>query len=493
MIFDERGNLIDKEKVQFSPYFSECEGYAEQYAEVYWDSFCAASKGLRARNEGLWQNIIGVAVTTMRDVGICLDENMQPLRPCIMWLDRREAKCKKMLPFKSRFLFSLSGMRETVEKNMRDCRLNWIQENEPEIWARTKKFVLYSAYINYLLTGELKDSVASTIGHIPLDYKKKKWMKRNHLQRACFGKLTDDMLYPIVEAGEILGHITRAAAESTGIPAGLPVIAAGSDKGCETIGTGTTALDVASLSFGTTSTLQLTTDHYVEPYPFLPAYPSVYPGRYNPEIIVYRGYWMVTWFINEFLKRDEQDSSTPEHDLDEAMSKIPPCCDGLYAEPFWSPTLKRPEAKGALIGFNETHTKIHIYRALLEGIDFALLDGLKGLEAKTGVKVKRLMVSGGGAQSDVVCQMTADLFGIPVVRCSTFETSGLGAAICAFVGLKCFAGYDEAIAAMVHHQQTFEPDPQRHEIYRHFYETVYAPSYRTIKPLFHRIEKFRRG
>ena len=126
-------------------------------------------------------------------------------------------------------------------------------------------------------------------------------MNKKHLQRACFGNMPDSMLYELVEAGDVLGYVTAAASKATGIPQGLPVIAAGSDKGCETIGVGAVTPDIASLSFGTTSTLQLTTDKYVEPYPFLPAYPAVYPAKFNSEIMVYRGYWMVTWFIKEFI------------------------------------------------------------------------------------------------------------------------------------------------------------------------------------------------
>ena len=82
-----------------------------------------------------------------------------------------------------------------------------------------------------------------------------------------------------------------------------------------------------------------------------------------------------------------------------------------------------PVAKGAVIGFSDVHTRIHIYRAIIEGINFALMDGLKLLEKQSGHKFLEIYVGGGGAQSDEICQITADMFGLPVIRTQTFEVS----------------------------------------------------------------------
>ena len=104
-----------------------------------------------------------------------------------------------------------------------------------------------------------------------------------------------------------------------------------------------------------------------------------------------------------------------------------------------------PEAKGAIIGFGDVHTRAHIYRAIIEGINYALIEGLEHIEKKSKVKVNTLMVSGGGSQSNAICQITADMFNKPVVRGQTYETSGLGAAINGFMGLKLFSSYQEAV------------------------------------------------
>src|SRR5690606_4807826 len=107
---------------------------------------------------------------------------------------------------------------------------NWIKEYEPEIWQKTKKYLMFSGYINYLLTGNMVDSIANMIGHIPFDYKKKEWMSPKSLTYFAF-VIEREKLCDLVEPGTIIGNITKEASKETGIPEGLPVVAAGSDKG----------------------------------------------------------------------------------------------------------------------------------------------------------------------------------------------------------------------------------------------------------------------
>ena len=243
----------------------------------------------------------------------------------------------------------------------------------------------------------------------------------------------------LVDAGGQLGTVSADAARDSGILEGMPVIAAGSDKGCETLGVGCVDETSISLSFGTTATAQTTSRRYYETIPFMPPYPASVKGSYNPEIAVFRGYWMVSWFKKEFAEREAIEAKErgvpPEVVLDEHLEDIPPGSQGLMLQPYWGPGLKMPEAKGSVIGFGDVHTRAHIYRAIIEGIGYALLEGVEHIEHRSGQHVARVMVSGGGSQSNVICQITADLFDRPVVRSETYETSGLGAAINGFVGL----------------------------------------------------------
>ena len=110
---------------------------------------------------------------------------------------------------------------------------------------------------------------------------------------------------------------------------------------------------------------------------------------------------------------------------------------GLVLQPYWSPGVRvpGPEAKGAVIGWGDVHTRAHLYRAIIEGLAYALREGAERTTKRTGVPITELRVSGGGSQSPAAIQLTADIFGLPTSRPHTHETSGLGAAIDAAVGL----------------------------------------------------------
>jgi sugar (pentulose or hexulose) kinase len=317
-----------------------------------------------------------------------------------------------------------------------------------------------------------------------------KWSEKGALSSRLFpierAKLPD-----IVMPGEILGEINRRAAGLTGIREGVPVIACGSDKGCETIGMGVLSDEMASLSFGTTATVQTTSKRYFEPLKFMPSYPAPIPGHYNPEVEIFRGFWMITWFKKEFAYKEVLDAEArgivPEVVLNDLLAKAPAGCMGLVVQPFWAPGLKNPSAKGAMIGFGDVHEKAHIYRGVIEGLGYALLDGLGKMERQGGFKARRVTVSGGASQSDEICQISSDIFNLPLVRGKTYETSGLGAAIVTSVGLGIHGSFESAINKMVTYDRVFNPDPKNVAIYEKLYNRVYRKIYRSLEPLYKEI------
>ena len=290
-----------------------------------------------------------------------------------------------------------------------------------------------------------------------------------------------------------LGEITSEASQATGIPEGLPLIAAAADKACEVIGAGCLDPAIGCIGYGTTATIAATHQRYMEPIPLIPPYPSAVPGAYCLEIQVYRGYWMVSWFKQEFGLPEqllgESRGVEAEVLFDDLVRQVPPGSMGLTLQPYWSPGLKvpGPEAKGAIIGFGDVHTRAHLYRAILEGLAYALREGKERIDRRTHLPIRELRVSGGGSQSDAAMQLTADVFGLPTARPHLYETSGLGAAIDAAVGLGMHADFQTAVAAMTRVKQVFEPDYNHHAIYDDLFRRVYKPMYKRLKPLYEQI------
>jgi sugar (pentulose or hexulose) kinase len=250
-----------------------------------------------------------------------------------------------------------------------------------------------------------------------------------------------------------------------GIPEGLPVIAGAADKACEVLGAGCLTPESACLSYGTAATINTCTPRYLEATRFIPPYPAALPGRYNTEIQITRGFWMVNWFKEQFGLHEEQPparaASPPRPCSTNWSMPCRPARMGLMLQPYWNPGIKLPgpEAKGAVIGFGEVHTRAHLYRAILEGLAYALREGKERIERRGGTRIERVRVSGGGSQSDAAMQITADVFNLPTERPHLYETSGLGAAMIAAVGLGLHPDFDTAVREMTRVGQTFQPDP----------------------------------
>jgi sugar (pentulose or hexulose) kinase len=164
---------------------------------------------------------------------------------------------------------------------------------------------------------------------------------------------------------------------------------------------------------------------------------------------------------------------------------------GLTLQPYWTPGVRipGPEARGAVIGFTADHTRAHVYRAILEGLAYALRDGLERTARRTGIQPTSLRIAGGGSQSAAAMQLTADVFGLPVARGRTHEASGLGAAMDAAVGLGIHRDIPSAVAAMVHVGEVRDPNPADQARYDELYRRVYRRMYDRLQPLYVEIRR----
>ncbi|RLB12971.1 MAG: carbohydrate kinase [Deltaproteobacteria bacterium] len=494
LVFDLEGRLVAQQQVMFTPYFSREPGWAEQDPEVFWQSLCEACQGLWHDHKVERKRIAGVSLTTQRATVINVDSAGKPLRPAMLWLDQRKTYGLPPLGGLWGLVFRVLGLTKTIEYFQVEAEANWIRVNEPEVWEKTYKYLLLSGYLTYRLTGAFVDSSGCCVGYLPFDYKHLCWAPEWDWKWRAL-PMDRDLLPDLVSPARKLGTITTVAEDETGIPAGLPLIAAAADKACEVLGSGSLAPSIGCLSYGTTATINVTHKKYLEAIPLLPAYPSALPDYHTMEVQIYRGYWMVNWFKEEFGHPEIQEAAIrgieAEALFDRLVQHIPPGSMGLILQPYWSPGLKLPgpEAKGAVIGFGDVHTRGHLYRSILEGIAFALREGKERIEKKTRIPITELRVSGGGSRSMAAMQATADIFGLKTSRPSIYETSGLGAAIDCAVGLGLHTDFESAVKSMTHMGDIFEPDPDVHRIYHALYRDVYRKMYKILRPLYRRIRE----
>lgn len=494
LLFDKEGQLLARSQVRFSPVYHGSEpGQAEQSADYYWDCLAKAVQGLWAEGHQA-AHVVGVSLTTQRGTVVPVDKEGCALRPAITWLDQREAQRYPALPVYWQTLFQTIGAGSAVKHLCRQAEANWLAENEPETHRTMHKFLLLSGYLTHRLVGKFCDSVAAQVGYLPFDFKKQDWVASWDWKWRALA-LKREHLPELVPAGKILGHITAEAAKQTGIPEGLPLFSAGADKACEVLGSGCLEPQLGALSFGTTATINTVLRRYVEVTRFLPPYPAPVPGHYCTEVQTLRGFWMVNWFREQFAAEDvaiaAAEGCAVESIFERHLETTPVGNLGLMLQPYWSPGIRNPgrEAKGALIGFGDVHGRSHVYRAIIEGLLYALRDSGERVQKRTGHRLTRLRVSGGGAQSDGVVKIAADIFGLPVDRPHTTETSGLGAAICAAVGLGLYRDFPTAVAKMTHVEAVIQPERANHQLYEQLFTRVYQPLYQQLQPLYQEVRR----
>lgn len=494
LLFDPRGRLVCRHQIPIEAYVSPHPGWAERDAEDSWKTVCEACRRLLERSPVPTEEIAGLALTTQRATMVNVDAKGQVLRPAIVWLDQRRTENLPRVGGAMGLVFSAVGMAETIRYFQAEAEANWIRIHQPEIWAKTHRYVFLSGFLNFRLTGKWRDSTASQVGYVPFDYKGLRWAPPGDWKWKALG-IDREMLPELVPPAEILGHLSPEAAAATGLPEGLPVVAAAADKACEVLGSGCISPEIGCLSYGTTATINTVHDSYVEPLLFLPPYPAAISAKYSMEVQIYRGYWMVSWFKREFGLREsrlaEERGVAPESLFDELIRDIPPGSMGLMLQPYWSPGVKMPgpEAKGAIIGFGDVHTRGHLYRAILEGLAYALREGAERCEKRSKTRIESLRVAGGGSRSDVAMQITADVFGLPAARPHVDEASGLGAAIDLAVGLGIHPDFPTAVAEMTRTGTVFEPNPEHHARYTELYEGIYRNLYGRLKPLYEKIRR----
>jgi sugar (pentulose or hexulose) kinase len=494
LVFDAAGNLQAASRIPIEPYVSPRPGWAEQDPELYWRTVGEVCRRVLAEPAVRRDAIAGLAVTTQRGTVIVTNDDGRPLRPAIVWLDQRRTEGLPPVGGPMGLAFRALGLSDTVAGFAASCEANWIRANEPETWGAIRHYLGLSGFLVHRLTGRFADSLAAQVGYLPFDSKGLTWAADGDwkwtvapVERAWLPELEPP-------TGR-LGTLSAAAADATGLPVGLPVIAAAADKACEVLGSGAITPKVASLSYGTAATVNTTTERYLEPIRLIPPYPAALPGAWTMEIQIFRGYWMVEWFKREFGDREVAAADArgiePEVLFDDLVRAVPAGSMGLMLQPYWSPGIKipGPEAKGAIIGFGDVHTRAHLYRAILEGLAYALREGAERTAKRTGVPLTSLRIAGGGSQSPAAVQLTADVFGLPVAQAQTHETSGLGAAIDAAVGLGFHRDVRTATAEMVRVGEVRDPDPATHALYDELYRGVYRPMYGRLQPLYREIRR----
>jgi xylulokinase len=281
----------------------------------------------------------------------------------------------------------------------------------------------------------------------------------------------------LVAPGTIVGTTSAAVAAATGLNPQTPVVAAGADASCFTLGTGVESTASASAYIGTAGVVGVITDKPVRD-PRLTCTPSALPGQWDVQGLLLTGGSAYKW-VRTLLSDFRGDGEAIGFDeLNALAAGVPAGSDGVVVVPHFAGAgtpLWQPEANGMIVGLRLSHGTGHLARAVLEGVAFAERHALEALQ-EVVAPINRLCFSGGGSTSELWSQIMADVTGLPVSVPVSSESTALGAAIVAAVAVGEFADFRSAVAAMSKTAREHEPN----EADSTAYEAAYQAYLRTL-------------
>ena len=420
-----------------------------------WSKLCRASKAMCGRIAK--DRLHAVTVTTWGADGTPVRPDGTLAYPIISWqCDRTKEMmpvvAKKVTPCK---LFEKTGYQIIHFNSL--LRLMWLRKHVPQALDPKNRWVAMPGLISMKLTGELSIDPTHASTGMMMDLGRRDWADD---LLAVAG--VDRSFFPRwVEPGEVIGKVTRRAAKETGLPEGLPVVAAGHDTQFAPIGSGAKPGD-AILSTGTWEILMSPVSKFAPNRmgftEGLIIEAGAVPGMWDPQMLM-MGSGVLEW-VRRYFYADVTKRETAYATMIADAEKAGPGAGGVMLVPSFvsgtGPT-KKHNTLGTVLGLQVTTDRAQVYRAALEGLCFQLKDALRVLSAAAGFRGKGIRVVGGGSKNDLWNQLRADITGLPVTTIAQKEATALGAAIVAFVGAGVYGSIAEAQRGFKFGQTTFEP------------------------------------
>jgi xylulokinase len=451
--------------------------WSEQDPHLWWDGTVAAVREVIAGHGIEASQVEAIGLTGQMHGSVLLDDSGNVVRPAILWNDQRtETECNEIR--------RLVGPERLIEITGNDAltgftapKLLWVKHNEPENWARVSDVLLPKDYVRYRLTDELAVDVADGSGTILFDLAARTWSPE--ILSAL--DLEPSLFPPTFEGPAVTGVVSRQAAEATGLPAGIPVVAGGGDQSANAVGVGAVAPGVVALSLGTSGVVFATTDGpAIEAAGRVHAFCHAVPGRWHMMGVMLSAAGSLRWF------RDALAPDVSFDDLVRGAEEVPPGSDGLLFLPYLTgERTPHPDAlaRGAFVGLTVRHDLRHLTRAVLEGVAFGLGDGLDLMLASGLTRPDQIRASGGGTKSSLWRQILADVLDAEIATVTTEEGAAYGAALLGAVGAGWFETVDEACAAAVTVAPSAEPSSSR-VVYREAHAR-FRGLYPALSPTFH--------
>ena len=455
--------------------------WAEQPVERWLNALTLAIRKLLAESKVPAGNVRALSLATQVDGVIPIDADGQPLHPAIIWMDRRAgAQCDRVRQsLGDEKIFQLTGL--NLDATHVAPKIRWLRDEQASIYERAAYFLLPGSYMAHALTGELGVDYSNASSTMLLDVYSKTWSAE---MAEAFG-IDLDRLAPVGAATAPLGTLRADMAESLGLSAETSVMIGCGDEHAACLGAGVTRAGIVGDIAGTAEPVcAASPEPAFDPTRLVETHCHADPDLWLLENPGFVSGGNLRWFRDQFAKGESYAA------LDSEAMGLPPGAEALTFLPSlmgaMAPTWNEA-ARGTFAGFTLAHTRGHFFRALLEGTAFAVRDITTQMQA-AGIELRELRVVGGGAKSRLWNQIKADVTGLQVNVPEITETTALGAAFLALIGVGAYATLSEASEHIVKIRECIDPNPAAQPAYTEAYER-YRQTYFTLLPVYEQAAK----
>ncbi|MDY0169138.1 MAG: xylulokinase [Thermoguttaceae bacterium] len=462
-VVDRQGRVVEEGFGEYRTYHPH-PGWSEQNPDDWFDVASGVLQAVFARGTCRPEQIAALSLDGSTHNAVLADASFRPLRRAIMWTDQRSAGQAARLDREAgEEIFQTAYQKPSATWTL--PQVLWIKESEPDVLKRTARILFTKDYVRYRLTGTWETDHIEAQGSLFYDMRRRGWSA----SLCGLAGVPVETLPPLVEPTDVVGSVTPAAAEATGLREGTPVVAGCSDSAVEDYAAGAIEPGNMILKLATAGNVNVMTAE-AHPHPKTLTYSHVIPGLWYTVVATNTAASAERWFRDHFcgeeVARARNEGMSPYALMHEQAAGMPPGAEGLFFHPYllgerapyWDANLR-----GSFIGATMRHGKAHFLRALLEGVAYSLRDCFRTI-VELGLKVDDIRLIGGGAKSALWSQIIADVFARPIIRPAGCDAS-FGAALLAGVGVGLFANAAEAVRCCTRVRDVVQPNPEAARVY----------------------------
>ncbi len=462
VLFDVRGTVVATASRGYG-LITPQPGWVEQDPEELWRAVVETVRSVREQC-GAGDRILALSQSSQGGTTIPVDAEGCPTHYAISWMDgRAEAEANRVRTrWGEEFIYTLTGW--PLLSSLPLQHIAWFRHNCPAEFARTRHFLFVNDFIGLRLTGQLcmnpSDASITQLVNIAAGDWDERLLDTAGIERG--------QLSPVHASGYVMGRLTHAASEATGLPEDTLVVNGAHDQYCAAVGTAVTRPSRMLLSCGTAWVILAvpkSLDVGLKSGMGISCHAVV--GRWGGIRSLGAVGTSLEWLLDHVWGGKDAGEKRPElyHEINQGVAATSPGADGLLFFPLaGGHGSGYGLARGGFLGLSLTHSRHHMARAVMEGTTFELRWAIEEMQAK-GVKVTEVTMAGGAARSPVWPQIVADITGVPVTLPAVREAASRGAAILAGVGAGLFADAEAGFTAFKREETRLEPATQNRALY----------------------------